>query len=47
MAVKAKVGKLVLGHYSVRYEDENVLLEEAKAVFPDSMLATEGLVIDV
>ena len=47
VAARAKVGKLVLGHYSARYKDENVLLEEAKAVFPDSMLATEGLVIDV
>ena len=47
VAEKAKVGKLLLGHYSARYEDENILLEEAKAVFPDSILASEGLVIDV
>lgn len=30
VASDANVGKLVLGHYSARYEDENRLLEEAK-----------------
>ena len=47
VAKKAEVGKLLLGHYSARYEDENILLEEAKTVFPDSILASEGLVMDV
>ncbi len=47
VARDAHVGRLVLGHYSSRYDDESVLLREACAVFPDSMLGQEGLVIEV
>ena len=47
MARDAGVGKLVLGHYSARYEAENVLIDEAKAIFPNTILAQEGLEIDV
>lgn len=47
VARNAHVGKLVLGHYSSRYDDETVLLKEAQAVFPNSLLAQEGLVINV
>lgn len=41
------VGKLLLGHYSSRYEDERVLLREAREVFPDTYLTNEMDVIDV
>jgi ribonuclease Z len=47
VASDANVGKLVLGHYSARYEDENRLLEEAKNIFPNTVLSDEGLIIDV
>lgn len=47
VASDANVGKLVLGHYSARYEDENRLLEEAKKIFPNTVLSDEGLIIDV
>lgn len=47
VARDAGVGKLLLGHYSARYHDEKVLLDEAKAVFPHSFLTNEGLVFDV
>ena len=43
IASKAGVKRLVIGHYSARYEDESVLLEEAKAVFENTMLAQENL----
>jgi ribonuclease Z len=42
IAVKAKVGKLIIGHYSSRYQRLEPLLEEAKTVFPDTLLALEG-----
>ena len=46
-AREAGVRQLILGHYSKRYLDETVLLDEARAVFPDVRLANEGLVIDL
>lgn len=50
IAQKARVGKLVIGHYSAQYlsaEMEQPLLEEAKGVFENTLLAREQLVIDV
>lgn len=43
----ANVGKLLLGHFSKRFLDEKPLLDEARAVFPNSFLAKEGMVMDV
>lgn len=43
VASKAGVGKLLLGHYSVRYTQLDVLLNEARAVFPATELSREGL----
>lgn len=37
---------LILGHYSSRYKDESILLNEAREVFPNTILANEGLKID-
>jgi ribonuclease Z len=42
LAKEAKVKKLLLGHFSTRYQELNQLLEEAKAVFPNTQLAVEG-----
>lgn len=44
MAINAGVKKLIIGHFSARYEDDELgtLLEETKAIFPDSELAREG-----
>ena len=39
--------RLVIGHYSARYEDESILLEEASAVFPNTTLAQENLKIEL
>lgn len=38
----AGVGQLITGHYSTRYQDLNVLLEEAVAVFPQTVLGIDG-----
>ena len=43
IAREAEVGKLLIGHFSARYDDENVLLEEAKKVFSNTFLAYEEL----
>ena len=47
VARDAGVGKLLIGHYSSRYEDENVLLDEAKKVFENTFLTNEMAVFDV
>lgn len=47
VAKAAGVGKLLLGHYSARYNDETVLLKEAKEIFEESYLTNEGMVISV
>lgn len=50
IASKAKARRLVIGHYSAQFmndEQEAELLTEAQAVFPDTILSREKLVIDV
>ena len=47
IAVEAGVRRLVIGHFSARYEDENVLLNEASAIYPDTILAKENLCISL
>lgn len=42
IAKKAKVKKLLLGHYSTRYKSPAPLLEEAMEIFPNSILSQEG-----
>lgn len=45
VARDGNVGKLLLGHFSARYDNETTILSEAKAIFPNSVLAAEGKVI--
>ncbi|MDE6154135.1 MAG: ribonuclease Z [Muribaculaceae bacterium] len=47
VALAAASHRLVLGHYSKSYENENRHLAEAKAIFPNTILANEGLTIDL
>lgn len=47
VARDAHVGQLLLGHFSARYDDEDQILNEAKALFPDAYLACEGKSFDV
>ena len=42
MAVLANAQKLILGHFSARYGNLEEFLEEAKPIFPNTELATEG-----
>lgn len=41
IALKAGVGKLLIGHYSARYANKDVLLQEAREVFENTELTTD------
>ncbi len=43
IALGAHVKKLMLGHFSSRYDNEESLLTEANSIFPHTILAKEGL----
>ncbi|MBI1224846.1 MAG: ribonuclease Z [Bacteroidetes bacterium] len=43
LARKAEVGQLITGHYSSRYKDLEVFLEEARPIFPNTVLGLEGI----
>ncbi len=47
IAYKANVKKLLLGHYSSRYKDENLFLQEGKTVFSNIELSQEGKIFSV
>ena len=47
VARDAGVRQLILGHYSSRYDNEQVLLDEAREVFANTRLTNESDVIDV
>lgn len=42
-ALKAGARRLVIGHYSSRYKNEQLLVDEARELFPETWPATEGV----
>jgi ribonuclease Z len=47
MAIQAGAKKLIIGHYSARYDDLGPVLAEAKAIFQETYLAEEGLLFQI
>jgi len=47
IALKSNVNQLIIGHFSNRYTNLDVLLDEAKLVFENTHLAEDGKVFDV
>ncbi len=47
IALKAGVKRLVIGHYSARYETLEELHKEAQSVFPGTILGNEGMVLSL
>ena len=47
IAQLAEAKQLILGHFSKRYRDESPLLNEAKEIFPNTILANDGMRIDL
>ncbi|MDR1499629.1 MAG: ribonuclease Z [Tannerellaceae bacterium] len=46
-AREGEVKKLIIGHFSARYDSEEALRLEADSIFPGTILAREGLVVHV
>lgn len=47
LACRAGVKRLLIGHFSARYEDEDIFLKEAVEIFPETLLAKEMLCVPV
>ena len=47
IAREAQVHRLCIGHYSARMKDEAKMLAEAQSIFPNTILANEGLHISI
>ena len=47
IARKANVKRLLIGHFSARYDDLQPLLEEAKTIFSETILAEDGITIQI
>ena len=47
IAHDAQVERLILGHFSSRYQTEEILLQEAQAVFLNTLLAEDGMKISL
>ena len=47
VASDARVKKLMIGHYSSRYESLDTLLSEAREVFDNTIAANEGMVVSI
>lgn len=47
MARMIRARRLCIGHFSARYDDEELLLQEAQTIFPDTVLARENLNLQI
>jgi ribonuclease Z len=47
VASEAEAGQLIIGHFSSRYKDVSVLVEEARAIFTETIAAEDGKTYEV
>ena len=47
IALSSGAKRLLLGHFSARYRDKSLLVDEAKAIFPNSFEAKEGATFEI
>jgi ribonuclease Z len=47
IAAKANAKQLIIGHFSARYEDTDPLLSEAESVFRNTIIAEDGLSVEI
>jgi ribonuclease Z len=46
-ALQSGAKRLIIGHFSSRYKDENILVEETRTILPETYPATEGTTFTV
>jgi ribonuclease Z len=46
-ALEANAGNLIIGHFSSRYKDISLLVEEARSLFPNTFAAIDGKSFDI
>ena len=46
IAKKADVNELIIGHFSARYKDIEPVIQETKNIFPNSIAAEDGMIIN-
>ena len=47
IAKQAGARRLIIGHFSARYKDEELLLQQAQTLFPNTLVAKEGLQVNL
>lgn len=47
IAKKANAKNLIIGHFSARYKDISMLVDEARSVFPSTIPAIDGMTYDI
>jgi len=47
IAKEANVGGLMIGHFSLRYKDPQLLLSQAREEFPNTIEAVDGLTVEI
>jgi ribonuclease Z len=47
VALKAEAKRLIIGHFSSRYKDHDVLCAECREIFPNTEIATEGMTFNI
>jgi ribonuclease Z len=47
IALQANAQKLIIGHFSSRYKTDDLFLSEAKSIFENTILAEDGLTIQI
>ena len=47
IALKAKVKKLIIGHFSARYINQKAIQEEAKTIFENTVLGEDMKVYEI
>jgi ribonuclease Z len=47
VATEAEAEKLIIGHFSARYKDINILVDEARTLFPATYAAIDGKTYDI